>query len=255
MTLAFFIPGPPCAGFVVSGEGNEQRGRNGGSVDGWRRNRKVWSTGCRLEHEFGGLLTQRLGSGGDVVLDRGAGRVVHLVELHQATSPEERLKVNKVRIAIAALALSAAGFVGLLNREGYEPVAYPDPVHGTRVPTLGFGSTEGVRMGDTIDPVAAVNRSLREIREFEHALKQCIKVPLHQYEYDAYVELSHNIGPGAFCRSTIVKRLNVGDYPGACEAILLFKRAGNQDCSVPGNRVCAGLWKDRLRLHAKCKGE
>lgn len=162
--------------------------------------------------------------------------------------------MSKVRIAIAALTLSAAGFVGILNREGYEPVAYPDPVHGTALPTLGFGSTEGVKMGDTITPLQAINRSLREVRSFEFALKDCISVPLYQFEYDAYVELAHNIGPGAFCRSTIVKRLNVGDYPGACEAILLFKRVGKQDCSVPGNRVCPGLWKDRLRLNAKCKG-
>ena len=86
--------------------------------------------------------------------------------------------MNKVRIAIAALSLSAAGFVGLLNREGFEPTAYPDPVHGTKLPTIGFGSTEGVRMGDTITPVAAVNRSLREVRVFENALKACIKVCL-----------------------------------------------------------------------------
>lgn len=162
--------------------------------------------------------------------------------------------MKKVRIAITVLTLSAAGFVGLLNREGYEPVAYPDPVHGTALPTLGFGSTEGVKIGDTITPLQAINRSLREVRSFELALKNCIAVPLFQYEYDAYVELAHNIGPGAFCSSTIVKRLNVGDYPGACEAILLFKRAGKQDCSVAGNRVCPGLWKDRLRLNAKCKG-
>ena len=75
--------------------------------------------------------------------------------------------MTKVRIAIAALTLSAAGFVGILNREGFEPMAYPDPVHGTKLPTIGFGSTEGVKMGDTITPVAAVNRSLREVRVFE----------------------------------------------------------------------------------------
>ncbi|MGY3892837.1 lysozyme [Aeromonas enterica] len=163
--------------------------------------------------------------------------------------------MNKLRIAIAALTLSAAGFVGVLNREGFSPTAYPDPVRGTALPTLGFGSTEGVKMGDTITPLQAINRSMREVRVFEIALKDCIQVPLYQYEYDAYVELAYNIGPGAFCRSTIVKRLNAGDYPGACEAILLFKRAGKQDCSEPGNRVCSGLWKDRLRLNAKCKGE
>lgn len=163
--------------------------------------------------------------------------------------------MSKARIAIAAITLSAAGFVGILNREGFSPVAYPDPVHGTKVPTLGFGSTENVKMGDTITPVQAVNRTLREVRVFENSLKGCITAPLHQYEFDAYMELAHNIGPGAFCKSTIVKRLNAGDYAGACDAILLFKYAGKQDCSAPGNRVCPGLWKDRLRVNAKCKGE
>ncbi|MGL5485396.1 MAG: glycoside hydrolase family protein, partial [Shewanella sp.] len=75
--------------------------------------------------------------------------------------------MNKVRMAIVALTLSAAGFVGILEREGYEPVAYPDPVHGAALPTLGFGSTEGVKMGDTITPLQAISRSLREVRSFE----------------------------------------------------------------------------------------
>jgi len=162
---------------------------------------------------------------------------------------------NRARIAVAALTLSAAGFVGIINRESFSPVAYPDPVHGTKVPTIGFGSIEGVKMGDAITPVQAINRTMREVRVYEDALKGCVTSPLHQHEYDAYVELSHNIGASAFCRSTIVKRLNTGDYRGACDAILLFKYAGKQDCSAPGNRVCSGLWKDRQRVHAKCVGQ
>ncbi|MFM5393164.1 lysozyme [Aeromonas veronii] len=163
--------------------------------------------------------------------------------------------MSKVRIAIAALTLSALGFVGILNRENIKLEAYPDPVHGWQVPTIGAGSTEGVKRGDKLTPLQAINRSLHEVHSYETTLKACIQVPLYQYEYDAYVQLAHNIGPTAFCRSTIVVRLNAGDYQGACDAILLFKRAGTQDCSVPGNRVCGGLWADRLRLHAQCKGQ
>jgi lysozyme len=162
--------------------------------------------------------------------------------------------VNKARIAIAVLTLSAGGLVGIINRESFSPVAYPDPVHGARVPTIGFGSTAGVKMGDTITPVQAVNRTMRELRDFEGALKGCISAPLHQHEFDAYVELAHNIGASAFCGSTIVRRVNAGDYAGGCDAILLWKRAGAQDCSAPGNRVCPGLWTDRLRVKAKCEG-
>lgn len=165
------------------------------------------------------------------------------------------------RQLLTVLALSAAGLVGIVAREGYSDKAYPDPVHGTAVPTIGFGSTEGVRMGDTTSPVPALERALREVRVYEGALRQCVKVPLHQHEYDAYVSLAFNIGASNFCTggrkgrtSVLVQRLNAGDYAGACDAILDWKYAGGTDCSAPGNKTCAGLWKDRLKLHAQCKG-
>lgn len=165
------------------------------------------------------------------------------------------------RQLLAVLALSAAGLVGIVAREGYSDKAYPDPVHGTAVPTIGFGTTEGVRMGDTTTPVPALQRALRDVQTYEHALKQCVKVPLHQHEYDAYVSLAYNIGASNFCTggrkggtSVLVQRLNAGDYAGACDAILGWKYAGGIDCSAPGNKTCAGLWKDRLKLHAQCLG-
>ena len=63
------------------------------------------------------------------------------------------------RIAIAALALSASGLVYIAQREGYSEQAYPDPVHGTKVPTAGFGTTgPDVKMGTTLPPVRALVR-------------------------------------------------------------------------------------------------
>lgn len=159
--------------------------------------------------------------------------------------------MSRARIAIAALTLSAAGFVGILTREGYTDRAVI-PVPGDP-PTNGFGTTEGVKMGDTTTPVKAVQRALSDSSKYEGALKRCVKAPLHQGEYDVYVDLSYNIGPGAFCNSTIVKRLNAGDYAGACEAILLFKYVRKFDCTTPGNKICAGVWKDRLRSYTACK--
>ena len=112
---------------------------------------------------------------------------------------------NRLRIAVAALSLSAAGLLGILTREDIKLQAYPDPVHGWKVPTIGAGSTEGVKQGDTITPLGAVQRAHREARVFEGRIKQCMEgVELHQHEYDAYIRLAHNIGPGAFCGSTVV---------------------------------------------------
>lgn len=163
--------------------------------------------------------------------------------------------VNDNRSLIAILVLSAAGLVGIAVDEGYTAKAVPDPVKGTAVPTLGFGTTAGVRMGDTTTPVKALERKLSDVRKYEGAIKQCVKVPLHQYEYDAYINLAYNIGPNAFCTSTIAKRLNAQDYPGACDAILMWKRVGDVDCSAPGNKTCSGLWDRRKRLRSQCLGE
>jgi lysozyme len=122
------------------------------------------------------------------------------------------------RRALAGLALSAATLVGIAVHEGYRDTAYI-PVPGD-VPTIGFGTTGGVKMGDRITPPQALVRALQDVQKFEGALKQCVKVPLHQHEYDAYISLSYNIGSGAFCKSTLVRKLNAQDYAGACQEIL-----------------------------------
>lgn len=149
------------------------------------------------------------------------------------------------RKAIAACCLSAAALVGLLTHEGYSDQAII-PVPGD-VPTIGFGTTGDVRMGDKTTPVRALARALEDINKFEGAIKQCVKVPLAQYEYDAYISLSYNIGSGAFCRSTLVKKLNTGDYAGACTAIL--------DWDKFKGKPLRGLTLRRQDEYKKCMGQ
>jgi lysozyme len=127
-----------------------------------------------------------------------------------------------VRLPVLALRLSAAALVGIAGWEGYKSVAYI-PVKGD-VPTIGFGTTKGVKMGDTIDPVTALQKKIRDVEVFEGAVKQCVNVPLAQHEYDAYLSLAYNIGSNAFCRSTLVRKLNQSDYAGACKEILRWDK-------------------------------
>lgn len=129
------------------------------------------------------------------------------------------------RVKLAALTLSASALVGIATWEGFSGNAYQDIVN---VWTIGFGSTKGVKSGDTIDPVKALQRKMDDVQKFEGAIKQCVKVPLHQHEYDAYLSLAYNIGPTAFCNSTLVRRLNDQDYAGACREILRWDKAGGK---------------------------
>ena len=157
------------------------------------------------------------------------------------------------RTSAAALALSAAALVGIVMQEGYTDRAVI-PVKGD-VPTIGFGTTGGVKMGDTITPPKALARALTDVQKFEGAIKQCVTVPLHQHEYDAFVGLSYNIGSAAFCRSGIVRKLNTGDYPGACREILRWTYFQGKNCAAPENaRICGGLAKRRQEEYQQCMG-
>lgn len=69
----------------------------------------------------------------------------------------------------------------------------------------------------------------------------------------AVVDTAYNVGLGAIQKSSIVRKLNAGDAGGACEAILLYKYVGKHDCSVPGNKVCPGVWSRRLKMNQLCK--
>lgn len=170
---------------------------------------------------------------------------------------------NRNRIVIAALTLSAAGFVGITGHEGFTDKAVI-PVAGD-VPTIGFGTTQGVKMGDKITPPQALKRALVDVGKFEGAVKQCVTVPLHQYEYDAYVDLAYNIGPTAFCNSTLVARLNEGAYAEACAHVddFICGPATRKTAAARGERcystkkpmkVTPGLVNRRAVERAQCEG-
>lgn len=126
------------------------------------------------------------------------------------------------RTALTALVVSASLLVSIALHEGYVGEAYI-PVPGD-VPTIGFGQTEGVKPGDKTTPPRALVRLLADINRHSEGIKACIKVPLHQHEFEAYSSLAYNIGVGAFCKSTLVRELNAGRYTEACAQILRWNK-------------------------------
>lgn len=158
-----------------------------------------------------------------------------------------------MRLSPSLLVVSALALAGIAGLEGYRRAAYDD---GVGVQTVGFGSTTrddggAVQRGDTMSPERAVLRLAQDADRIGREIAACIggDVPLYQHEFDAFVSLAYNIGPQAFCRSTIVKRLKQTppDYAGACEAIMMWTRAGG--------RELPGLRKRREAENAQCIGE
>lgn len=156
------------------------------------------------------------------------------------------MRINPRQLA-AGLALSAVGLIGIANHERFVARTYTDAVG---VPTIGYGTTQWVKPGQTITPERALIRLGQDVGRFEVAMRDCIgNVPLYQHEWDAYVSLAYNIGYAGFCRSTVVRRLKQTppDYAGACEAIKMWNKGGG--------RVLPGLVKRREAEYRQCMGQ
>ena len=69
----------------------------------------------------------------------------------------------------------------------------------------------------------------------EGAMK-CVKAPTTPGQRAAYTSLAYNIGINAFCKSSLVKKHNSGDYRGACVGILAWDKGmiGGQLVALPG---------------------
>lgn len=93
--------------------------------------------------------------------------------------------------------------------EGWRSEAYLDQ---GGVPTIGWGRTEGVRLGMVTTEAQERAWLDRELSEIDAHLRRIIKVKLTQGQYDALVLWAYNVGRAAVERSTLVRLLNTGQY-------------------------------------------
>ena len=101
------------------------------------------------------------------------------------------------------------GLALLKSFEGCELTAYTCPAG---VLTIGYGSTGShVHPGMTITEAEAEALLKQDLTRFEKAVVDLISVPLDQFEFDALVSFSFNIGCGALADSTLRRRLNAGE--------------------------------------------
>lgn len=106
------------------------------------------------------------------------------------------------------------------------------------VPTIGWGRTKGVRLGDTCTQEEADAWLLDDLEEAEECVNRNVEVVLTDNEYSALVSLVYNIGCGAFKGSTLLKLVNESHFDAAS---LQFRRWDKQK-----GRVLAGLTRRRL---------
>lgn len=134
--------------------------------------------------------------------------------------------------------LSDNGMKLLEQFEGLRLEAYLD---SASIATIGFGSIKypngnKVKLGDKINKAQAKEYKLHDLKEFENTVNTSVKVPLTQNQYDALVSLSYNIGSSAFKNSTLLKKLNSGDYKGSAEQFLVWNKVNSKKVQGLVNR-------------------
>ncbi len=110
--------------------------------------------------------------------------------------------------------ISDQGLSILIDREAKRNQAYLDSVG---VPTIGVGHTgPEVHMGLVWTDQQVMDALRNDLDRFEQAIAACIADGvLNQNQFDALVSFSFNVGVGNFQKSTLVKKINLGDFDGA----------------------------------------
>ena len=110
--------------------------------------------------------------------------------------------------------------------EGFKGYAYID-TDGT--PVIGYGLSRiggiPVQIGDRISTTQADAALDAHLREIDRELQKAIKVELSEHQLSALASISFNVGVDAIAESTLVRKINAGDYAGAANEFLRWDKA------------------------------
>jgi|SRR5215217_3827187 len=151
----------------------------------------------------------------------------------------------RLAAVVGSLAAAAALFVTVPQEESGGRTylnAYRDIVG---VWTICDGDTKNVRPGMTETKAGCERRLEDQLIAHAEPIIRCVPALRGRTnQVVASVSLAYNIGTAGFCRSTIARRFNAGDWRGGCDAFLAWNRAGG--------RVVRGLALRRERERAIC---
>ena len=109
--------------------------------------------------------------------------------------------------------------------EGRRLVAYQDSVG---VWTIGYGHTKDVWEDRLIIKSTADRLLAEDLAEFEKYVDNLVDVPLTQNQFDALVAWTFNLGPTNLSESTLLKKLNAGDYDSVPSEMKRWNKAGGE---------------------------
>lgn len=136
---------------------------------------------------------------------------------------------------------NAAGLALIKAAEGFRAAAYLDT---GGVPTIGYGHTAGVHIGQSCTPDQAEVWLEADLAAAEAAVSRLVKVPLTDNQFAALVSFTFNLGAGQLGQSTLLRKLNDGDYAAVPDQLKawIFDNRKIQPGLVTRRAAEAALW-------------
>lgn len=137
----------------------------------------------------------------------------------------------------------------LINQNGLDLVKHFEGLYTDAyicpagVPTIGYGHTAKVTLGQSITPQEAENILQADMKSFAISVEKTIMVELNDNQFAALVSFAFNCGAGNLRASTLSRKLNLGDYD--CVPSELSRWVKATDPSTGKKRSLAGLVKRR----------
>ncbi len=142
-----------------------------------------------------------------------------------------------------SIPISARGIELIKHFEGFRGDLYNDPAGHC---TIGYGhlvhrgncdGSESAEFRSGITQARATELLIEKVHAFERTVNEKVKVDITQEEFDALVSFCYNVGSGAFSGSTLLRKLNEGDFAAVPSELKRWNKGGG--------RVLPGLVRRR----------
>lgn len=118
--------------------------------------------------------------------------------------------------------VNAEGIALIKRWEGFKADAYLCPAG---VWTIGYGHTKNVKPGDRVTEAEAEAFLREDLADAENTVLREVHVPLSDGQFAALVSFVFNLGAGNFAKSTLLKKLNAGDYDAVPAELMKWDKA------------------------------
>lgn len=144
-------------------------------------------------------------------------------------------RTKKTVIGATSAAVMTAAIALTTQWEGIFTDPYKDVV-GVLTVCIGQTAGDGVDMTRSYTVQECKDMLRKSLVKYDDGMKSCLNREIPDSLHVAFISFTYNVGIAGFCRSSVARLANAGDFHGACDALLLWNRAGGREIRGLKNR-------------------